>query len=94
LTLHKGSGTILDALRTGVPIIVVPNETLLDNHQVELAEELASQEYVIYGRLPNLAQALQDAEVLRAKQKSWPPINSGPAVSLKAILDEEMGFFD
>ena len=46
-----GSGSILDALRIGVPLIVVPNPDLLDNHQVELAEELATQGYVIHGRL-------------------------------------------
>ncbi|KAM3425005.1 UDP-N-acetylglucosamine transferase subunit ALG13 [Cercospora zeina] len=41
---HAGSGTILDALRIQVPLVVVPNEALLDNHQVELAEALAQQE--------------------------------------------------
>lgn len=46
-----GSGTILDALRISVPLIVVPNAELLDNHQVELAEALAEQEYVIHGTL-------------------------------------------
>lgn len=46
-----GSGSILDALRVGVPLIVVPNPDLLDNHQVELAEELAAQGYVVHGRL-------------------------------------------
>ena len=48
---HAGSGSILDALRIRVPIIVVPNPDLMDNHQVELAEALAEQEYVIYGML-------------------------------------------
>ncbi|KAK8906095.1 hypothetical protein QC760_005989 [Botrytis cinerea] len=43
---HAGSGTILDALRIGVPLIVVPNTSLLDNHQVELADELERQGYV------------------------------------------------
>ncbi|RMZ82155.1 hypothetical protein DV738_g1843, partial [Chaetothyriales sp. CBS 135597] len=52
---HAGSGSILDALRIGVPLIVVPNEALMDNHQVELAQVLAEQEYVIYGKL-NLLQ--------------------------------------
>ena len=47
----KGSGSILDALRIAVPLIVVPNPSLLDNHQVELAEELAAQGYVIHGHL-------------------------------------------
>lgn len=46
-----GSGSILDALRISVPLIVVPNPTLLDNHQVELAEELATQGYVVHGHL-------------------------------------------
>jgi beta-1,4-N-acetylglucosaminyltransferase len=46
-----GSGSILDALRIGVPLVVVPNTDLLHNHQVELAEELAKQEYVVHGNL-------------------------------------------
>ena len=46
-----GSGSILDALRIGVPLIVVPNPELLDNHQVELAKELSAQGYVIHGNL-------------------------------------------
>lgn len=48
---HAGSGTILDALRISVPLIVVPNAELLDNHQIELAEALAEQEYVVHGKL-------------------------------------------
>ena len=38
-------------MRVGVPLIVVPNADLLHNHQVELAEELAKQGYVIHGKL-------------------------------------------
>jgi beta-1,4-N-acetylglucosaminyltransferase len=41
-----GSGTILDAMRLGLPLIVVPNPSLLDNHQQELADELERQGYV------------------------------------------------
>ena len=46
-----GSGSILDALRIAVPLIVVPNPALLDNHQEELAAELATQGYVVHGQL-------------------------------------------
>ncbi|RMZ12844.1 hypothetical protein D0860_02776, partial [Hortaea werneckii] len=94
---HAGSGTILDALRIAVPIIVVPNPDLLDNHQVELAEALAEQAYVVHGKLEQLPKALQDAEQLRQRQKVWPPVNAGvqrEAKGLKGILDEEMGFLD
>lgn len=38
-------------MRLDVPIIVVPNPALLDNHQAELAEELERQGYVTYGHL-------------------------------------------
>ena len=48
---HAGSGSILDALRINAPLIVVPNPTLLDNHQIELAEELAKQGYVVHGEI-------------------------------------------
>ena len=48
---HAGSGSILAALRIAVPIIVVPNPDLLNNHQVELAEALAAQGYVVHGHL-------------------------------------------
>jgi beta-1,4-N-acetylglucosaminyltransferase len=48
---HAGSGTILDALRVSVPLIVVPNTELLHNHQVELAEVLAEQKYVVHGKI-------------------------------------------
>lgn len=51
LTATAGSGSILDALRIAVPLIVVPNPDLLDNHQVELAEVLAAQGYVVHGHL-------------------------------------------
>lgn len=92
-----GTGTVLDALRMSVPLIVVPNEDLLDNHQVELAEELAKQEYVVHGRLEDLPKALQDAEQLRQKQRDWPPPNSGKPRQpdgLRGVLDEEMGYLD
>ncbi|EME83265.1 glycosyltransferase family 1 protein [Pseudocercospora fijiensis CIRAD86] len=94
---HAGSGTILDALRISVPLVVVPNEELLNNHQVELAEALAEQEYVVHGKLDKLAQVLEDAEQLRARHKAWPPSNAGymrQPKGLKGVVDDEMGFLD
>ncbi|SLM36273.1 udp-n-acetylglucosamine transferase subunit alg13 [Lasallia pustulata] len=94
---HAGSGSILDALRIAVPLIVVPNPDLLDNHQVELAEELSNQGYVVHGRLSDLPSAIRQSEANRAFQKSWPPVNSGEDPSgrgLAGVMDDEMGFVD
>lgn len=38
-------------MRYSAPLVVVPNPTLMDNHQAELAEEVEKQRWGIYGRL-------------------------------------------
>lgn len=52
---HAGSGTILEALRlpdeVKPKLVVVPNETLMDNHQAELAQALAEQSYLVATRV-------------------------------------------
>ncbi|KAI9806763.1 MAG: hypothetical protein M1825_006220 [Sarcosagium campestre] len=93
----KGSGSILAALRIGAPLVVVPNPSLLDNHQVQLAKALAGQGYVVHGRLDDLPRALLESERLRKTHKEWPPVNSGEDPSgrgLAGVMDDEMGFLD
>jgi beta-1,4-N-acetylglucosaminyltransferase len=43
----SGSGSILEALHLGKKLIAVPNSTLMDNHQVEVANALAEHEYIL-----------------------------------------------
>lgn len=40
-----GTGTILDAWKLGVPVIVVPNTRLMNDHQTELAQYLSKEGY-------------------------------------------------
>ena len=37
-----GSGSILEAVSLGKPLVVVINEALMGNHQTELAEQMSS----------------------------------------------------
>ncbi|KAL8820466.1 MAG: hypothetical protein Q9223_001327 [Gallowayella weberi] len=94
---HAGSGSILDAMRIEVPLIVVPNTSLLHNHQVDLAEELAKQGYLVHGHLDDLPAALVQSDALRQKRQTWPPQSLGADPSgrgLAGVMDDEMGFYD
>ncbi|KAJ4776407.1 hypothetical protein LUZ62_015092 [Rhynchospora pubera] len=51
---HAGSESIFDTLRLGKPLVMVLNEDLMDNHQAELAEELASRKHLFIARGPHL----------------------------------------
>lgn len=82
---------MLDAMRIGVPIIVVPNPALLDNHQEELAEELHRQGYAIYGRLSSLSEALVQSEEKSKSRTEWPPVDSEER-GVMQIVDAEMGY--
>ncbi|KAK2879931.1 hypothetical protein FQN49_000743 [Arthroderma sp. PD_2] len=91
----EGSGTILEALRFGLPLMVVPNPVLMGNHQAELAKELASANYVVHGQLGHLAGALHEAENLRARLHSWPPKHTdAEAKGLAWVMEDELGFLD
>ncbi|CCH46712.1 N-acetylglucosaminyltransferase [Wickerhamomyces ciferrii] len=44
---HAGTGSILDSLRLQKPLIVVINTNLMNNHQLEIANELENSNHLI-----------------------------------------------
>ncbi|KIY52469.1 hypothetical protein FISHEDRAFT_35130 [Fistulina hepatica ATCC 64428] len=103
---HAGSGTILSVLRLepSTPLIVVPNLTLADDHQRELADALADMGYLIAVNVEsqndshnadNLARRLLNSliDAVRSLQsqelKQFPQLEGS---RFARILDEEMGF--
>ncbi|PGH20761.1 hypothetical protein AJ80_03522 [Polytolypa hystricis UAMH7299] len=93
---HAGTGTILAALRLGVPVMVVPNPELMHNHQEELAQQLSKVGYVVHGRLGNIAAAAHEAETFRTQLHQWPPKDtvSSTNAGLAKVMADELGFVD
>ena len=48
VTFSLGAGSVLESLQAGRPLIVVINELLMDNHQMELASQLAEDGHLCY----------------------------------------------
>ncbi|KAI0143058.1 hypothetical protein GGR57DRAFT_484475 [Xylariaceae sp. FL1272] len=68
---HAGSGSIIEALEFDSTLIAVPNPSLMDNHQVEIAEEMESQGFLIHGTLGSLEEAVD--KIKTTTLRKWPP---------------------
>ena len=85
---HAGAGSILETLRV-VPVapklLVVVNELLMDNHQLELAEELARGSYLYYCYPKTVLDTLTTADW--SALKPYVPINKR---AFAALLSHEL----
>ncbi|KAJ1675621.1 hypothetical protein EV182_000904 [Spiromyces aspiralis] len=82
---HAGSGSILAALRRGIPLVVAINDRLMDNHQRELADALAEMNHLVVSKPSELAVALRKREYRTLAP--YPPGNPRP---IGSILDQEV----
>uniref|UniRef100_A0A914HCG8 UDP-N-acetylglucosamine transferase subunit ALG13 n=1 Tax=Globodera rostochiensis TaxID=31243 RepID=A0A914HCG8_GLORO len=64
---HAGAGTCLEALECGKPFIAVINNSLMDNHQAELAEKLAEDGHLLFTTPNELAQSLAKPTLFKLK---------------------------
>ncbi|GIX93806.1 UDP-N-acetylglucosamine transferase subunit ALG13 homolog [Caerostris darwini] len=84
---HAGAGTILESLIENKPLIAVLNENLMDNHQTELAQQMAIDGYLAYCSCSNLLETLKQC----LHSKVFVPFISEPNM-FPAFLEEFMGF--
>lgn len=64
---HAGAGSCLEALGARKPLLVVINEDLMNNHQMELAQQLHEDGYVQYTTCTHLEHALQHMDIQTLK---------------------------
>eukprot|EP00729_Bicosta_minor_P011695 gene11695-15789_t len=80
-------GTCTEVLRAGKPMMVVVNETLADNHQFELAKQLAADGHLCYATCSTLLSGLEGMDVAELV-----PYAEGKPELFATYLDSTMGF--
>ncbi|OAD52817.1 UDP-N-acetylglucosamine transferase subunit ALG13 like protein [Eufriesea mexicana] len=84
---HAGAGSILDALENKKNLIVVTNENLMDNHQLELAEQLYNDKHLYYCTCRTLLNTIQIMNFAELK-----PLVYERSKHIAKLIDQIMGF--
>lgn len=72
---HAGAGTCLEVLRQNKRLLIVVNDELMDNHQSELADQLANENYVVQTTVDKFNEGLAVICDGETKLDRFPPKN-------------------
>jgi len=84
---HAGAGSISETLGYRIPLIAVVNETLMDNHQEELAAAMSKDGYLYDAKVENVLETLRKADFKRLREYPKPKPKD-----FAVFLDEQVGF--
>jgi len=83
---HAGSGSVLEILEAEKHMIVVVNDTLMDNHQIELAKQMYKDGHLFYCSSSKLSGLLQSMDLSQLK-----PLEPGKPEVFGKFLDDLLG---
>lgn len=86
---HAGAGSILDALENKKDLIVVANQSLMNNHQIELAEQLYHDNHLYYCTRETLLDTIETMDFTELR-----PFINERSKYIADLINQIMGFVE